>query len=63
LEFTSKKDVFAVPYIITISESFLSLTNKYGFNIAFSIPNTLNRFIKCGKDNLDPMSHHEDILS
>jgi len=50
------KEYFTIPYINSISESFIPITNKFGFNIAFSIPNTLDRFIKCGKDNLDPMS-------
>jgi len=36
----------------------IPIIKKYGFNIAFSIPVTLNSFIKCGKDSLDSMSQH-----
>jgi len=32
------------------------LANKFEFNIAFIIPNMFNKFIKCGKDVLNPMS-------
>jgi len=40
LELTSKKEFFTIPYIKSISESFIPVTNKYGFDIAYSIPNT-----------------------
>jgi len=52
-----KKEFFTIPYLKSISESFIPVTKKYGFDIAFSIPHTLNSFIKVGKDNLDIMSH------
>jgi len=55
---TTKEEFFTVPYISTISESFIPLAKKFGFNTAFSIPYTLNSFVKYGKDSLDPMSHH-----
>jgi len=59
LDLTSKKEFFTIPYLKSISENFISVTKKYGFDIAFSIPNTLSSFIKCGrKDNLDLTSHH-----
>jgi len=58
LELTSKKEFFTIPYIKSISESFVPVTKKYGFDIAYSIPNTLSSFIKCGKDNLDLISCH-----
>jgi len=32
------------------------LQKKFGFDIAYSIPNTLQRFIKRGKDKIDTMS-------
>jgi len=50
-----KKDFFTIPYISTISESFL-LQKKFGFDIVYSIPNTLQRFIKRRKDKIDTMS-------
>jgi len=56
-DLTTKKVFFTIPYLKSISESFIPVTKKYGFDIAFSIPHTLNSFIKCGKDNLDIMSH------
>jgi len=37
------------------------LTKKFGLNVAFSIPNTLGRLIKCDKDSLDFMSHREVV--
>jgi len=41
----------------SISESFIPVIKKYVYDIAFTIPHTLNTFTKCGKDSLDPMSH------
>jgi len=57
-ESTTKKEYFTIPYIKSISESSKPIINKHGFHIAYSIPNTLRNFIKCGKDELDSMSHH-----
>jgi len=54
---TPKREFFTIPYLDTISESFIPIIKKYGFDLAFSIPSTLNIFIKCGKDNLDLTSH------
>jgi len=42
----------------SLKESFIPVISKYDFDIAYSILNTLNRFIKCSKDNLNLMSHH-----
>jgi len=50
---TTKKEFFTIPYLKSISESFIPVTKKYSLDISFSIPHTLNSFIKCGKDNLD----------
>jgi len=55
---TSEKEFFTIPYLNSISESFIPIIKKYGFNIAFSISVTLNFLIKCGKDSLDTMSQH-----
>jgi len=54
----SDAEYFTIPYIKSVSESFIPISKKYGFNIAFSIPSTLHSFIKCGKDRLDRMSQH-----
>jgi len=51
----AEKEFFTIPYINSISESFIPVVKKHGFNIAFSIPVTLNSLIKCGKDM---MSQH-----
>jgi len=53
-----EKECFTISYLNSISESFIPVIKKYGFNIAFSIPDTLNTLIKCGKDCLDLMSQH-----
>jgi len=40
------------------------VTKKYGFDVAYSIPNTLNCLIKSSKDNhVTPWSRLQDILS
>jgi len=57
VDLTSEKKFFTIPYLNSISESFIPIIKKYGYDIAFTIPHTLNTFIKCGKDSLDPMSH------
>jgi len=44
---------FIIPYVKSISERFLLITKKFGFNVAYSIPNTLHRFIKRGKDKIN----------
>jgi len=56
------KEYFCVFYISTVSESFAPLASKYSFNIAYSIPNTLRRYIKYGKDSLDPTVTRQDIV-
>jgi len=57
----NRKNYFTIPYVRSISESFLPIVKKYGFDIAFSAPNTLNRFIKRGKDNIEPMSQNDCV--
>jgi len=47
------KNFFTIPYVKTISESFQPITKKYGFDISYTIPNTLSRFIKRSKDRID----------
>jgi len=57
----SDKNFFTIPYVKSISESFLPTVNKFGFNIAYSSFNTLNKFIKRGKDKIDLMSQNEIV--
>jgi len=56
-----QKNFFTIPYVRPISKSFLPITKKYGFDIAYSVPNTLNRFIKRGKDKIDPKSQNDCV--
>jgi len=57
----NQRNFFTIPYVRSISESFLPITKKYGFEIAYSVPNTLNRFIKRGKDKIDPRSQNDCV--
>jgi len=50
------KKYFTVPYIKYISNSLESVLKKFNCPMAFTIPNTLNIFIKTGKDNIDRSS-------
>jgi len=56
-----KKNFFTIPYVRSISESFLPLAKKYGYDIAYSVPNTLNRFIKRGKDKIEPTMQNDVV--
>jgi len=56
-----KKNFFTIPYVRSISESFIPITKKYGFDIAYSVPNTLNSFIKRGKDKIDRMAQNDCV--
>jgi len=55
----TEKNFFTISYVRSISESFLPITKKYGFDITYSVPNTLNRFIKRCKDKIDPKSQND----
>jgi len=57
----NQKNYFTIPYVRSISGSFLPIVKKYGFDIAFSVPNTLNRFIKRGKDIIEPMLQNDCV--
>jgi len=45
----------------SISESFLPITKKFGFDVSYSVSNTLNKFIKRDKDKIDPMSQTDCV--
>jgi len=42
-------------------ESFLPIARRFGFHMAYSVPSTLNRFIKRGKDKIEFMSRSECV--
>jgi len=58
---TNRKNFFTIPYIKSISESFLPIVKKYGYDVAYSVPNTLNKIIRRGKDRIDPMSQNDVV--
>jgi len=47
---------FTVLYMKGISESFRNITKKDDFNLAYTITNSLQKYIKTGKDKLNPVS-------
>jgi len=47
------KKYFTVPYIKYISNSFKSVSKEFSCSMVFTIPKTLNIFIKAGKDKID----------
>jgi len=57
----SQKHYFTIPYIRSISESFIPITKKFSHDIAFSIPNTMNKIIKRGKDKIEHMSTNDRV--
>jgi len=50
---TLEKRWFTVPYMKGISESFKNITKKYDFNLAYTTTNSLQKYIKTGKDCLN----------
>jgi len=57
----AKEKYFTIPYVKSISESFLSLIMKFHCKLAFTIPNTLKGFIRTGKDQLDKFLNQNTI--
>jgi len=53
-----KNRFFSQFHVSNISESFLPVCKKFEFNMSHSILNTLKRYIKRGKDDLEILSHH-----
>jgi len=37
------------------------LTKKFGYDIAYSVPNTLNKFIKRSKDRIEPAMQNDVV--
>jgi len=52
-----KKKYFTVPYVDKISDNLKTFIKKSKLQIAHTIPNKLSKFIKTGKDKLDPISY------
>ncbi|KYN04663.1 hypothetical protein ALC62_04467 [Cyphomyrmex costatus] len=59
--FHVKVKYFTIPYVKSISESFLPISSMFHCKLAFSIPNTLKSFIKRGKDKLESLSNNNVI--
>jgi len=57
----NQRNFFTIPYVKSISESFLPFIKKYGYNISFSVPNTLNKFIKRGKDKIEHIAQNDVV--
>jgi len=55
----NQKVYFTIPYIK--SESFILITKKFSYDIAYSIPNTMNKIIKRGKDKIEHMSINDCV--
>jgi len=55
------KNFFTIPYVKTISESFQPIAKRYGFDVAYSVPNTLNKFIKRGKDKIEKLENNDCV--
>ena len=55
------KRFFTIPYISSVSEKFLSFSHKYDCNVAFTIPQKLNKFITTGKDHIDRLSCNDVV--
>jgi len=56
-----KMEFFTIPYVNSVSESFLSICGRFGFNMSHSILNMLKRYIKRGKDDLEILSHQDVV--
>ena len=62
IHYSREKDkYFTIPYVKSISESFLPISSIFHCKLAFSIPNTLKSFIKRGKDKLDFLSNQNVV--
>jgi len=52
----SKQTFFTIPYVNGISEGFRNVAKKHNFNLSFLTTNSLQKFIKTGKDQLSTLS-------
>ncbi|KYQ52671.1 hypothetical protein ALC60_08203 [Trachymyrmex zeteki] len=51
----NRKNYFTIPFVNKNSEKFNNIASKNNFKVSYKPMNTLNRFIKSGKDKLDKM--------
>jgi len=56
-----KTEFFTIPYVNSVSESFLPICERFGFNMSHSILNTLKKYIKWGKNDLEVLSHQNIV--
>jgi len=56
-----KNRFFSIPYVKTISELFFPVAVGINKKIAFTIANTLKKYITRGKNKLDHMSHQKVV--
>ncbi|KYN22608.1 hypothetical protein ALC57_04991, partial [Trachymyrmex cornetzi] len=56
-----KDKYFTIPYVKSISESFLPISSMFHCKLAFTIPNTLKGLIRKGKDKLELMSNQNVV--
>ena len=52
---------FSIPYVNTISDRFTPIVNMFNCKLAFTILNTLQNFIKRGKDRLEHV-HNQNVI-
>ncbi|KYN20260.1 hypothetical protein ALC57_07164, partial [Trachymyrmex cornetzi] len=52
---------FTIPYVRSISESFLPISSVFHCKLAFTIPNTLRGLIRRGKDRLNFLSNQNVV--
>ncbi|KYN28478.1 hypothetical protein ALC57_02090 [Trachymyrmex cornetzi] len=56
-----REKYFTIPYVKSISESFLPISTMFHCKLAFTIPNTLKSFIRRGKDKLEFLSNQNIV--
>ncbi|KYN09427.1 hypothetical protein ALC57_18459, partial [Trachymyrmex cornetzi] len=52
---------FIAPYVKNLTEKFHNVYRNYNLNIAYKSVNSLNKFIKTGKDRLDKMNNNNVV--
>jgi len=58
---SENESFFTVSYVSGISELFGNLVKKHNFNLSFAITNSLQKYIKIGKDQLSLDSSCETV--
>ncbi|KYQ57302.1 hypothetical protein ALC60_03737 [Trachymyrmex zeteki] len=56
-----KEKFFMIPYVNSVSEKFTPIANRFHCKLAFSIPNSLRKFIGKGKDQLDHLCNQNVV--